>query len=171
MIANLNDPTSKTIDNSCQNWLDIDDDELLSEINEKILNGGYKMIINAYTDFNWSVNKTTLTTDMKMPMLTSKSVSKKMFPDVTVGSDGGLPFVKVENAQDFTLVGSFCMSTVFSNGCDMSNQPANTYFFNGTNSPISFKTYAPKSWPSGSLIETYFINARDKFGRNLRVTQ
>lgn len=171
LVANLSDPTSKVVDNTCQNWLDVDDDEFLSDINKKILNGGYKMIVKAYTSYNWTGAATILTQDMKMPLVTSKSVSKEMFPDVSVGSDSNGPFVKMANAQDFTLTGSFCMSTVFSNGCDMGNQPSYTYFFNGSNTPISEKTYAPKSWPAGSKIETYYINARDKFGRNLRVTQ
>jgi hypothetical protein len=171
LVSNLDDPTSKTIDSSCQNWLDVDDDDFLSDINNKILDGGYKMIVKAYTSFDWTGTETRIALDLKTPLVTSKSVSKEMFPNASVGVEGGRPFVKVDNAQDFTLTGSFCMSTVFSNGCDMSNQPANTYFFNGTNTPISFKTYAPNTWPSGAIIETYYINAKDKLGRNLRVTQ
>ena len=171
LVANLSDPTSKEVDDTCQNWLDVDDDEFLTDINNKILEGGYKMIVKAYTSLNWTGTATTLTQDIKIPLVTSKSISKEMFPDVSVGVDDNGPYVKMANAQDFTLTGSFCMSTVFSNGCDMGNQPNYTYFFNGNNTPILNKTYAPKSWPLGSRIETYYINAKDKFGRNLRVTQ
>lgn len=171
LIANISDPSSKISDTTCQNWLDITDETDLNLINKKIVQGGYKMVVDAYKSSNWTGTVATIETKLTTPFLTSKVINKQMFPKVSVGKDATGAYVKVSNAQDYLLVGSFCMSTVNLKGCDMVDKPADTYFYNGSNVAFEKITYAPSSWPKASDIQSFYINAQDKYGRNLRVTQ
>lgn len=172
----LNDGTPY---NSCATWIDLDDagDEI-REWNQLIKSGGLRLRVRAYSSENWTGDHVAQSEIVLInPLLHPDDITRDMFPRVEMTSDGSGPLLRVRNATDFSLVGSVCLSSAESpQYCDMTNLPRHTSEYRpktpGVPEPLS-SIYRPKvadGWANGATIRSYFINARDKYGRNLRVS-
>jgi len=177
-LTNTNDPGSKTIDlttsHACDNWITITDETMLKSLNQKIAHGGYKIVVRAYTTSDWTGTEVKGTLPLTVPLLTSDQVNLSMFPMVSIRIDSQGPYLSVGNAADFVSAGSVCLSTIFQNGCDMTNHPNYTSEYkdkSGTQLRSIYRPLAADGWPAGSAITTFFVHAKDKWGRDLRVTQ
>lgn len=175
-FANTNDPTSKVADALCNNWYSFSDETLLKKINSKIMQGGYTIVVTAYTDNNWSTGAVIKTVQVTSPLLTSDKINASMFPKVQAKTDSTGPYLSITNASDFSLVGSVCLSSAslsVSGYCNMTtplNPYTSVYQLRGEPPLLSvYRPIAADKWPTGQTIKTFFVNAKDKYGRILRV--
>jgi hypothetical protein len=171
--ANTTTPTSKTPDALCNNWYTFDDETVLKNLNKKILQGGYKIVISAYTSSSWTGTAVTKDVPIRQALLTSDQINASMFPVVQATSDSTGPYLSIPNASDYALIGSVCLSSNTASGfCDMEKMPKYTSHYSYNNDRPLLNTYRPiasDNWPAGQTIRTYFVHARDKYGRDLRV--
>jgi len=175
-IANNTDPTSKVADAACNTWYFFDDETLPKKINPKIMQGGYTIVFTAYTDNNWSTGAVVKTVQVTTPLLTSDKINVSMFPKVLPKTDKTGPYLSIPNASDYSLIGSVCLSSVslsVSGYCNMTaplKQYTSVYETNGEPSLLSvYRPIAATNWPSDQTIKTFFVHAKDKYGRDLRV--
>jgi len=170
-FANTSNPTSKVADTLCNSWYFFDDETIIKQINSKILQGGYTIIVTAYTDNNWSISPVTKTIKVTKPLLTSDKINVSMFPKVTPSGGSSSPSLSIPNASDYTLIGSVCMSSNSQIGyCDMTNTPSYTSVYKPNNNTNLLAKYIPViPWPAGQAVKTFFVHALDKYGRDLRV--
>jgi hypothetical protein len=176
-ITDVANPSSTTPDlssaNACNNWINFADQTVLNTINSHIAAGGYRIIVKAYTTNNWTGTPVIATQSLSTPLITSDVMNIAMFPQVQPKTDSTGPYLSIPNAGDYTLIGSVCLSSSTSVGyCDMTNLPPYTSVYNFNNNVALANSYRPKSadgWPSGQTIQSYFVHAQDKYGRDLRV--
>jgi hypothetical protein len=168
--ANTQNPTSQTPDADCNSWFNFNSETLLKTMNTKILQGGYKVVVTAYTSNNWTGASIVKEVPVKTPFLTSDKVNASMFPVVRPKVDSSGPYLDIPNASDFILTGSVCLSSI--GGCDMTNLPNYTsHYQHNFNVPLlsKYRPIAADGWPVGVNIRSYFVHAQDKYGRDLRV--
>jgi hypothetical protein len=165
--------------NPCATWIDLDDDaDDIREMNQIIKAGGIRLRARAYSSPDWTgVHVAQSEIIIINPLLHPDDITKDMFPSVEMTRDASGPLLRVTNASNFRLVGSVCLSSADSpQYCDMTNLPRHTSEYRprtpGVPEPLS-SIYRPKDadrWDTDATIRSYFINARDKYGRNLRVS-
>lgn len=145
-------------------------DAVLKRINEKIKRGGYKIVVKAWTNTTKTGAFDTVEYPLTEPLLTTDRVGADGFPRVRVvqGSNGALPYLEIDNADDFTIEGSLCISR--DNWCDASVPIIGTTSQNEAYQSKLPGVYAAKvrdGWNAGDQAKSYFIHVRDKAGRDL----
>jgi hypothetical protein len=156
----IDDPTNPNNSTTCDNWIQISNEAPLQAVNTKIKNGGYSLIIKAYTSYDRTGTPVTITEQLTTPFITSDTVNPSYFPQVSALTDSTGPYISIPNAADFELIGS-----VYLRSASHTTQ----YNYN-SNTPLQ-NTYRPKSsdgWASSETITSFFVHAQDKYGRDLR---
>jgi hypothetical protein len=169
-IANVANPAqNNSIDlvsgNACSTTVMYSDQSILNTINNHIKNGGYKLVVKAYSDYNWGATsgatETDITQNLTTPLLTTSQLSPSMFASVSTGVDSTGPYLKVNNPTDYTQVGNVSMSTSNSNY---------SWTSNGTGWAVK-SVYRPSpAWPSGQTIGSFFLSFINKYNQQLNVT-
>jgi len=171
----IDDPTNSNNLTTCDNWIFISNEAPIKAVNTKIQNGGYVLIIKAYTSYDRSGTPVVFTEPLTTPLLTSDTINLSYFPSVSMLSDSTGPYLSIPNASDFSLIGSVCLSSSSTSGyCDMTNKPAHTseYKYNH-NVPLQtiYRPINGDNWSSSETIKHFFVHAQDKYGRDLRTGQ
>lgn len=168
-----------TLYNTCATWIDLDNDaNYIRDMNQTIKAGGIRLRARAFYSPDWTgVHVAQSEIILINPLLHPDDITRDMFPSVEITRDASGPLLRVRNASDFSLVGSVCLSSAGSpQYCDMTDLPRHTSEYRprtpGVPEPLT-SIYRPKDadgWETDASIRYYFINARDKYGRNLRVS-
>ena len=168
----VDDPTVSNNSTVCNNYVNTND-TLLTTINQHIAQGGYKLIVRAYTSFNRTGTPVELVQNLTKPLLVSTQVTAADFPKVSISSDAVGPLLSIANAADYIQWGSVCMSSAVSPGyCDMTNLPPHTTEYKGNALPLQ-SVYRPKSidgWIANEEIRSSYVHVHDRFGRDLSIS-
>ena len=166
-IANNANPSSQVIDTStgqaCWTWVYYNDQAILNTINSHIINGGYQLIVKGYSSNNWTGSPVTFTQNLTTPLLTSSVLNSSMFPIIQAKNDSTGPYLYIPNAADYLLIGSVDFSS-----------SSHSFAYNPNRNVALKQIYRPApsdNFSSTETIQTYFVHARDKYGRDLRVNQ
>lgn len=156
----------------CGNWINFPDETILNTINQKIALGGYQLIVKAYASSDRSGTGVQVISKLSAPLLTKAQVAVSEFPAVTAEHDPTGPYLSIQYANQFTHIGSVCLSSATSpTYCDGTNRPAHTTVYGGTGKPLltTYRPLAADNWLAPELVHSYYVHAMDRYGRDLRV--
>jgi hypothetical protein len=167
----VDDPTMSNNSTFCGNWLSTTD-TLLTTINQHIAQGGYKLVVRAYTSFDRTGTPVELVQILTKPLLVSTQVTAADFPQASITSDATGPLLSISNAADYIQSGSVCLSSASSpTYCDMANKPLHTTEYKSM-LPLQ-SIYRPNpadGWASNEAIRSIYIHVHDRFDRDLQVS-
>jgi hypothetical protein len=161
--------------NYCGTWKTFSpgNESEIKAINEKIKQGNYTVKFQA-----WTTSDRTGTPDIAIlpitdPILTTDKIGPNGYPQVKIvqGSGNSLPYLSVDNADDFIVTGTLCITS--STGCSKTDpQPHTTQSQpNNIKLPSKYEAKATDGWQIGEKAKGYFIHVRDKAGRDIMVSR
>lgn len=161
-------------DNTSNCWhgqmFDTNNEQQLKDINAKIKQGGYKVVVKAWKNSNRSGVPDVVEVPLVEPLATTDRIAESGYPMVTRQSSasGELPYLQIDNADDFVVTGSLCLSK--NTVCNVNDveQGSTTTQPNGQ-PKLARKIQAVKSdgWSNGDPIRAFFVHVMDKAGRDL----
>lgn len=168
----LDNPSDANNATNCATWkkFDANTESVLKTINAKIKQGGYIAKFEAWTNSNRSGTPDVALLPIIDPLLTTDSIGSDGYPRVTLvqATSSALPYITVDNADDFTVSGSICITSQM--WCDNRNPaPYTTTIMPNGNVKLP-KLFNANGWPTGVKAKAYFIHVRDKAGRDLMVS-
>lgn len=161
--------------NSCANWKQFDSNNQtqIKAINEKIKLGNYTAKFQAWTSSDRSGTADIAIVPITEPILTTDRIGSNGYPRVTIvqGSGTALPYLSIDNADDFVVTGSLCITSA--NWCDnVTPQPHTTTSMpNNIKLPSKIEAKSADGWQVGEKAKGYFIHVKDKAGRDIMVSK
>jgi hypothetical protein len=161
--------------NDCDTWkfFDSSNQMILKTINEKIKLGGYTAKFQVWKNTNRSDTPDEAILAITNPILTPDTLGADGYPRITVvqGTGGGLPYLSIDNADDFVVSGSLCISSVTFCDVKSTTPPAHTTVSmpNNTKLPSKYSAKSSDGWQAGSQAKSFFIHVIDKAGRDMMV--
>jgi hypothetical protein len=164
--------------NNCDTWkfFDISNQTILKTINEKIKLGGYTAKFQAWKTSNRTDTPDEAIIPITTPILNPDSLGTDGYPRVSLIQSSGtsLPYLSIDNADDFVVSGSLCISSATTPGYCQTNsttpalhttvtQPGNVKL------PSKFLAKSSDGWQAGEQAKTFFIHVIDKAGRDIMV--
>jgi hypothetical protein len=161
-------------DASTQCWhgqmFDTNNEQQLKDINAKIKRGGYKVIVKAWKNSTRSGEPDIVEIPLVEPLATTDRIAEDGYPMVTRRSGAGneLPYLQIDNADDFVVTGSLCLSKRTWCNVEMAEEGSTTTQPNGQ-PKLARKIQASRSdgWSAGDPIRAFFVHVMDKAGRDL----
>ena len=164
--------------NNCDTWkfFDTSNQAILQTINEKIKLGGYTAKFQAWKTTNKTDVPDEAIVPITSPILNPDSLGTDGYPRVKLvqSTDTALPYLSIDNADDYVVSGSLCISSSTTAGyCQTDSttpalhttvtQPGNVKL------PSKFSAQATDGWQAGEQATTFFIHVVDKAGRDMMV--
>ena len=161
--------------NRCDTWkfFETSNQAILKTINEKIKLGGYTAKFLAWKNLDKSDTPDETIVAITSTILTPDTLGSDGYPRITVvqGTAGSLPYLSIDNADDYVVSGSLCISSV--TFCDVSSStpPAHTTVSmpNNIKLPSKYSAKASDGWQAGEQAKSFFIHVIDKAGRDMMV--
>ena len=162
--------------NNCWTWQQFDNtsEAILKTINGKIRQGGYVAKFEAWLTSTTRSGPPDSVAYFPIvdPILTTDAIGPSGYPRVTLvqPNTGSLPYLTIDNSDDFTVSGSLCISSL--PWCDAHSNPSPLYTSTvmpkgNIKLPSRIDAKASDGWPAGQIAHSYFIHVRDKAGRDL----
>jgi len=149
-------------------------ESVLKRINQKIMAGGYKLVVRAWKNNTRSGTPDIAEIPISTPLMTTDRIGAEGYPKVNIvqGNNGSLPYLVIENAQDFTPYGSFCISRNI--WCDVEKpQAGSTVILLNSHQTVPSRLDASTrdGWAPTDKAISYFVHVLDKAGRDLIIRQ
>jgi hypothetical protein len=160
---------------NCATWdqRNSNNQALFKSINNKIKQGGYKVVFEAWTDLNMTAGRAEVTLPISEFILTTDSMNDSGYPKVIFnsGNSNTLPYLSIPNASDYVITGTLCISSA--NTCDKrALLPHTTAYLDESGFlPKQIKALAADGWSYGEQPVSYFIHVKDKAGRDMTVSK
>jgi hypothetical protein len=162
--------------NDCTWWTDFDsaNQQSLKDINAKIKLGKYYAVFKAWKNADRSDTPDVAIVPITSPFLTTDTLGSDGYPRVNIiqGSGSSLPYLSIDNADDFVTFGSLCITSA--TWCDNQNPAPHTTRSMPNSSiklPSKIQADAKDGWTSGERAAGYFIHVKDKAGRDIMVSR
>jgi hypothetical protein len=166
----LNDNTT-----NCITWdiLDSMSQSLLNSINEKIKLGNYIIKVEAWSDYLKLTIPDVVVIPQNQLLITTDRLSSDGYPNIVfkTGDGNELPHLYIENAEDFVITGTLCISSA--DWCSKSNLQGHTTADSDLTGLLPKKYYAKSNdgWAIGEIPKSYFIHVKDKANRDMMISR
>jgi len=149
---------------------DTSNEQQIKDINAKIKRGGYKVIVKAWKNSTRSGEPDIVEIPLVEPLATTDRIAEDGYPKITrrSGSGNELPYLQIDNADDFVVTGSLCLSKRM--GCNVAAAEEGSTTTQPNGQPkLARKIQASSSdgWSTGDPIRAFFVHVMDKAGRDL----
>jgi hypothetical protein len=161
--------------NNCGTYKFIDsiNQLMFKTINNKIKLGGYTAKFQVWKNANRSDTPDEAIVAITNPILMPDTLGADGYPRITVvqGTGGSLPYLSIDNADDYVVSGSLCISSVTSCDVHSTTPPAHTTVSMpiDTKLPSKYSAKSADGWQAGEQAKSFFIHVIDKAGRDMMV--